>query len=196
MEREVFVFIELHGATVSVGRLWTRTRGARETASFEYDPSWLSHRGAFGIDPELPLTQGPFHTGRPLFNAFMDPAPDRWGQALMRRNERRRARAEGRQPRALRAIDFLTRVHDEARLGALRFQEPRIGTFLTEMGRPVPPQVDLPRLLAAASRVIDDEETDEDLDLLLARDRVSDCADVRHRRGSGSRHCEGGGRGG
>ena len=168
MEREVLVAMDLDGAPVPVGRLWTRTRGARETASFEYDPSWLSHRSAFGIDPELPLTHGPFHTGRPLFNTFTDPAPDRWGQALMRRNERRRARAEGRQPRALRAIDFLTLVHDEARLGALRFQEPRTGTFLTAMGRPVPPLVDLPRLLAAASRIIDDEETDEDLDLLLA----------------------------
>ena len=168
MEREVLVVMDLDGAPVPVGRLWTRTRGARETASFEYEPSWLSHRGAFGIDPELPLTHGPFHTGRPLFNAFTDPAPDRWGQALMRRNERRRARAEGRQPRALRAIDFLTLVHDEARLGALRFQSPRTGAFLTTTGRPVPPLVHLPRLLAAASRIIDDEETDEDLDLLLA----------------------------
>ena len=105
MEREVLVVMDLDAASVPVGRLWTRTRGARETASFEYEPSWLSRRGAFGIDPELPLTHGPFHTGRPLFNAFADPAPDRWGQALMRRNERRRARAEGRQPRALRAID-------------------------------------------------------------------------------------------
>ena len=109
MEREVLVAMDLDGAPVPVGRLRTRTRGARETASFEYEPSWLSHRGSFGIDPELPLTRGPFHTGRPLFNAFTDPAPDRWGQALMRRNEPRRARAEGRQPRALRAIDFLTR---------------------------------------------------------------------------------------
>lgn len=120
MEREVIVFIDLHGATVPVGRLWTRTRGARETASFEYDPSWLSHRGAFGLDPALPLSRGSFHADRPLFNAFTDSAPDRWRQALMRRNERRRARSDSRQPRALRAIDFVTLVADEARLGALR----------------------------------------------------------------------------
>ena len=168
MEREVLVFIELHGATVLVGRLWTRTRGARETASFEYEPSWLSHRDAFGLDPALPLAGGSFHADRPLFNAFTDSAPDRWGQALMRRNERRRARSDGRQPRALRAIDFVTLVADEARLGALRFQDPRTGTFLSSTGRSVPPLVDLPRLLAAASRVIDDEGTDEDLELLLA----------------------------
>ena len=168
MEREVLVSMDLHGSTVPVGRLWTRTRGARETASFEYEPSWLSHRGAFGLDPILPLARGSFHTDRPLFNAFTDPAPDRWGQALLRRNERRRAHAEGRQPRALRAVDFVTFVDDEARLGALRFQDPRTGSFLTSTGRPVPPLVDLPRLLAAASRIIDDEETDEDLELLLA----------------------------
>ena len=168
MEREVLVSMDLHGSTVPVGRLWTRTRGARETASFEYEPSWLSHRGAFGLDPVLPLARGSFHTDRPLFNAFTDPAPDRWGQALLRRNERRRAHAEGRQPRALRAVDFVTFVDDEARLGALRFQDPRTGSFLTSTGRPVPPLVDLPRLLAAASRIIDDEETDEDLELLLA----------------------------
>ena len=168
MERDVLVFMALAGETVPVGKLWTRTRGARETASFEYDPSWLSRRDAFGLDPVLPPTRGSFHTDRPLFNAFTDPAPDRWGETLLRRNERRRARVEDRPPRTLRAIDFLTLVDDEARLGALRFQDPRSGGFLTSTDKPVPPVVDLPRLLAAASRIMDDEETDEDLQLLLA----------------------------
>ena len=137
--------MDLPDATVPVGKLWTRSRGARETASFEYDPSWLSHRHAFGLAPGLPLARGPFHTDRPLFNAFTDSAPDRWGQTLLRRNERRRARAEGRQPRTLRAVDFVVLVGDEARLGALRFQDHRTGRFLTSMGRSVPPLVDLPR---------------------------------------------------
>ena len=168
MEREVLVFMDLPGATVPVGKLWARTRGARETASFEYDPSWLSHPHGFGLAPVLPLARGPFHTDGPLFNAFTDPAPDRWGQTLLRRNERRSARVEGRQPKTLRAIDFVTLVDDEARLGALRFQDPRTRRFLTSTGRPVPPLVDLPRLLGAASRIMGDEETDEDLQLLLA----------------------------
>ena len=38
MEREGLVVMDLDGAPVPVGRLWTRTRGARETASFEYEP--------------------------------------------------------------------------------------------------------------------------------------------------------------
>ena len=78
----------LDGETVSVGTLWTRTRGARETASFEYDPSWLAHRDAFGLEPMLPPGRGPFHTDRPVFNALTDAAPDRWGQTLMRRSPR------------------------------------------------------------------------------------------------------------
>ena len=168
MERELLVLMEMDGETVAVGKLWTRTRGARETASFEYDPSWLERRDTFGLEPALPPGRGPFHTGRPVFNAFTDAAPDRWGQTLMRRNERRRAHAEGRRPRALRAVDFLTLVADETRLGALRLKDAGGDEFLTSTGKPVPPLVALPRLLSATNRIIDNAETDEDLRLILA----------------------------
>jgi serine/threonine-protein kinase HipA len=168
MEREIKVFMELAGETVPVGTLWTRSRGHRQTASFEYDRSWLARQDTFGIDPVLPPSPGPFHTDRPLFNAFTDPAPDRWGKTLLRRNERRRAHAEARQPRTLQEIDFLTLVDDEARLGALRFRDVSGGAFLTSTGRQVPPVVDLPQLLSATARVVDDDETDEDLRLILA----------------------------
>ena len=135
MERETAVFIELAGRTVPVGTLWTRTRGARQTASFAYADSWLARPEAFGIDPSLPPARGPFHTDRPLFNAFTDPAPDRWGQNLMRRNERRQALLEGRQPRTLQEIDYLTLVDDRTRLGALRFRAAGGGEFLTTTDR-------------------------------------------------------------
>ena len=172
MERETAVYVDLAGAAVPVGTLWTRTRGARQTASFEYAASWLARPGAFGIDPALPPARGPFHTDRPLFNAFTDPAPDRWGQNLLRRNERRQAGVERRQPRTLQAIDYLTLVDDRTRLGALRFRDAGAegsgAGFLTTGDRPVPPVVDLPRLLSATTRAIDEEETDEDLRLILA----------------------------
>ena len=168
MERETAVYADLAGATVPVGTLWTRTRGARQTASFEYAASWLARPDAFGIDPALPPARGPFHTDRPLFNAFTDPAPDRWGQNLMRRNERRQALIERRQPRTLQAIDYLTLVDDRTRLGALRFRDAGGGGFLTTGDRPVPPVVDLPRLLSATNRAIDADETAEDLRLILA----------------------------
>ncbi len=166
MDRELHVLLA-GDPDILVGRLWARVRGARESASFEYAPAWLARSDTFPIDAELPLGTGRTHTERPLFNAFMDPAPDRWGQTLLRRHERARAKAAGRAPRTLFHADFLALVDDETRLGALRFRDPGATTFSTE-GSGVPPLVQLPRLLRAASAVIADEERDEDLALLLA----------------------------
>lgn len=171
MERELDVFIDLHGETIPVGRLWARAKGARQTASFEYASDWLAAPGAFSLDPELPLTKAAFHKAGGLFNAFTDPAPDRWGRNLLTRRELRQARAEKRPPRTLMDIDFLTLVEDETRLGALRFADPATPeerTFLATSERPIPPLVDLGRLLSAATRVITDRDSDDDLRLLLA----------------------------
>ena len=170
MDREIFVSVDLHGAPVFVGRLWWRSRKGRESASFEYDPGWLEHPERFALEPALALTLGPFHTapGRSLFGAVGDSTPDRWGRLLMRRAERRRARQEGRAPRALSEADVLLRVDDEARQGALRFSTETTGPFLAEPGLSrIPPLVELPRLLVGAERVADDEENDDDIRLLL-----------------------------
>jgi serine/threonine-protein kinase HipA len=169
VDRDLLVHLELAGAPIPVGRLWARGRGGAQSASFEYDRAWLARRDAFSLDPELPLTLGQFHTERPLFNAFADSAPDRWGQTLLRRYERSRATAQARHPRTLLPVDFLTLVDDEARLGALRFKDSESGPFLsTTEGRRVPPLIELPRLLSATLRVLDDKESDADLLLVLA----------------------------
>lgn len=169
MDRELTVHMSRRGETALVGHLWTRSRGARESASFEYVADWLARPDGFAVDPELPLTAGAFHTERPLFNAFTDPAPDRWGQTLLRRSERARARAEGRTPRTLTSIDFLTLVDDATRLGALRFRAAGSDAFLTTGTAPIPPLVQLGRLLGASNRITaDDEDADDALALLLA----------------------------
>lgn len=171
MATEVLVHVDLAGVPTLVGRLHAHARGNRESATFEYDRAWLRHEERFALDPALQLTEGPFHTGgdRPLFGALGDSAPDRWGRALMRRAERRQAQRAGEAPRTLREIDFLLGVSDEARAGALRFATTPGGPFLAPAGQaPVPPLVELPRLLAAAGRIADENETDEDLRLILA----------------------------
>lgn len=154
-----------------VGRLWTRARSNRESATFEYDKSWLAHPDRFSLEPALKLGPGPFHTppGKSVFGAIGDSAPDRWGRVLMRRAERRRAESQRETPRTLGEIDFLLRVDDEARQGALRFAEREGGPFLAERGtRRIPPLIELPGLLSAAERVLAGSDTDEDLRLLLA----------------------------
>ena len=170
MDGESLVYVELHGESILVGRLWSRTRGARESATFEYDASWLTHPGRFALEPALPLTPGPFHTpvDKALFGAMDDTAPDRWGRVLMRRAERRRAEKAGQTPRTLGEADYLLLVDDEARQGGLRFAETPDGPFLAEpSGWRIPPFVELPRLLSAATRVTNDEEDDEDLRILI-----------------------------
>lgn len=171
METQALVYVDLDGSPLLVGRLWARMRKGRDSASFEYDDSWLEREDRFALEPALQLGPGPFHTPRdkPLFGAIGDSAPDRWGRVLMRRAERRRAEAAGETPRTLREIDYLLHVNDEARQGALRFALETDGPFLdTGNDMPIPPLVDLPRLLSAAEHVAGDSDSDEDLRLLLA----------------------------
>lgn len=171
MEREIFVYIDLGGKPSLVGKLWTRVRGKKESASFEYDKEWLSNPKKFSLEPALMLSSGSFHTGgdKPIFGAIGDSAPDRWGRALMRRAERRRAKEQKETPRTLFEGDYLLMVNDFARQGALRFSLEAGGPFLaTEQGVKIPPLVELPRLLTAAERITDESETEEELRFLLA----------------------------
>lgn len=171
MDRGALVYMDYSGGPVLVGRLWSRIRKGRESASFEYDDGWLVRPDRFALEPTLMLASGPYHTGadRPMFGAIGDSAPDRWGRMLMRRAERKAAEKEGRQPRTLFEMDFLLNVDDEVRAGALRFAEKEGGPFLAEPGKfRIPPIVELNRLLQATERVLDDRESEEDLRLLLA----------------------------
>lgn len=171
MDREAQVYVDLDGVPHLMGRLWAHVRRSTESATFEYDRAWLENRARFSLEPALQLGPGPFHTpaDTPMFGAIGDSAPDRWGRALMRRRERRRAEREGGAPRTLQEIDFLLLVDDEARLGALRFAEREGGPFLREEGgERIPPWVELPKLLSAAEHVMADTDTEEDLRLLFA----------------------------
>jgi serine/threonine-protein kinase HipA len=170
MDRAILVSIDLAGKPQPVGSLWARTRKGKETATFEYDHRWLNNREAFSLEPALTLGPGPHHTetGKALFGAIGDSAPDRWGRLLMRRAERRKSAQQQRPNRALTEIDFLLLVNDAARQGALRFAESEDGPFLNAGTPSIPPLIDLPRLLSASQRVEDDAEEDDDLRLLLA----------------------------
>lgn len=171
MDTEVLVYVDLNGTPHLAGRLWARMRKGRDSATFEYDKDWLANPIRFSLEPALQLGPGPFHTpaNKPLFGAIGDSAPDRWGRVLMRRVERRRAEKAGETSRTLREIDYLLMVNDEARQGALRFAGGRGGPFLaSDDAVPIPPLIELPRLLSAAEHVIGDSESDEDLRLLLA----------------------------
>ncbi len=171
MSKKIFVYIDLDENPVLAGRLWAHTRNGHESATFEYDNTWLNFHKRFSLEPALPLNIGPHHTlaEKPLFGAIGDSAPDRWGRILMRRSERLIAEREKRSPRTLMEVDYLLMVNDEAREGAIRFSLEEGGEFLANRDhQKIPPLIDLPKLLNASKRVTDDNATEEDLKLLLA----------------------------
>lgn len=169
---EVIVSVELNAKTIKVGRLWLHVKSGKERASFEYDKNWLAHSNKFALEPALQLTEGSFHTkpSHSLFGAIGDSAPDRWGRVLMRRANISQSKELGNTPRTLSEIDYLLGVNDEIRQGALRFSLPeKEDHFLaSKTESSVPPLVFLPKLLSATERFIDEDESGEDLKLLLA----------------------------
>jgi len=170
-DRKVNVFVELDGTLYHVGQLWARSSREKEGASFQYEQSWLGNNERFALEPALELNNSVFHTeaNRNMFGAMGDSAPDRWGRILMRRAASRLAKASNKQPQTLREIDYLLGVYDEARQGALRFSEKMDGPFLQHSDAPpIPPLIELPKLLSASEKVVEDKENDEDLRLLLA----------------------------
>jgi serine/threonine-protein kinase HipA len=116
-----------------IGMIRYSADGARESAAFEYDASWLSARDRFSIDPSLQLVPGPqFHKkardGSIFHPSIADTEPDGWGRRVILRDHAKRmqeARRAGTEfdTRPLNDLDFLLEVDDASRVGALRFQD-------------------------------------------------------------------------
>lgn len=163
---EFGVTIQLEGDDVRVGTLYSHVRRGVETATFAYDSSYLSHPDAFALAPDLPLISGPIHSGgKPMFDAFEDCMPDRWGRNLMMRAERNAAREEGRTARTLFERDMLAGVNDETRQGAIRLWENGRAVSSSDSG--VPRETSIPALLSSADRAACDMDADV-RDLLAA----------------------------
>jgi len=168
--KEIYISISIQGKTYIVGKLWGYLRNGRQSASFEYDASWLNNPQKFALEPALKLMQGVLHTTESfeLFGSIGDCAPDRWGRVLMRRAEIMRAKQENETPRSLTEIDYLLGVNDFARQGALRFSKTIDSPYLKESAQnSIPPLIQLPKLLSAAQNFEESSENEQELKLLL-----------------------------
>ena len=164
------VHLSVIGGTRQIGRARSNRARGKETVVFEYADEWLRDADRFELEPNLPLTRGGFAppAGQAIHGSLGDSAPDAWGRKLMQRAERRQAEREGRAIRTLMESDYLLGVSDETRLGALRFRRVGEERFLADSRGGVPALVDLGRLLQSTERILRDEETDEDLQLIFA----------------------------
>lgn len=167
---DVEAHIVIAGATRSVGLLRRHAARGGETITFEYDPAWLADSDGFSLEPALGLTRGLFTPprGQTIFGSIGDSAPDTWGRRLMQRLERRQAERDGRSVRTLAEADYLLGVSDETRLGALRFRWAGDPIFQAPPRAGVPALIELDRLLQITERILRDEETDEDFQLIFA----------------------------
>lgn len=164
------VHIALNGRTRQVGLArCNRVRG-KETILFEYDDAWLNDSDRFSLEPALAMTRGAFAptSGLTVFGSIGDSAPDTWGRRLMQRAERRAAEREGRAIHTLAESDYLLGVSDTTRLGALRFRRVGEESFQAPDRAGVPALIQLGKLLQITERILRDEETDEDLQLIFA----------------------------
>jgi len=161
---QVYVDLARFGQPVWMGDLHCQQSGAGEIFSFQYDKSWLTRAEVFAFDPDLTLAPGHQYPAadRTNFGIFLDSSPDRWGRVLMQRRENSHARQEKRRPRTLTEWDFLLGVHDETRLGALRFRVPPNGAFIDADAHFAAPPITSLRELQAASLQFEQHINDED----------------------------------
>ncbi len=164
------VYLSLDGGNRLVGHARSNRARGKETVHFEYSDAWLKDAERFALEPILPLTRGGFQppAGQVIHGSLGDSAPHTWGRRLMQRAERRKAELEGRAVRTLMESDYLLGVADETRLGALRFRRADEDEFLARPHTGVPTLVKLGALLKSSERILRDEETDEDLQLIFA----------------------------
>jgi serine/threonine-protein kinase HipA len=170
MTNDIEVHIDFARGLKRVGTLQRHARRGNETTSFEYHPDWLGDDARFSLEPALTLNRGAFAPagGAAIFGSIGDSAPETWGRRLMQRAERRSAEREGRQPRTLMESDYLLGVSDISRLGALRFRRMNEQEFQSPAVAGVPGLIELGRLLRVTERILRDEETDEDLQIIFA----------------------------
>lgn len=170
MAADIEVHIDFDGGVKRVGTLHRLVRRGVESTSFEYHQAWLDDPAKFSLEPALVLSRGAFSPthGLSIFGSIGDSAPDTWGRRLMQRAERRLAELEGRAVRTLMESDYLLGVSDISRLGALRFRRVGEKEFQSSAAAAVPASIDLGRLLQITERILREEETDADLQMIFA----------------------------
>ena len=161
---QVCVDVDGSGQTAFMGELHCQQSGSGEIFSFEYDKHWLARPEVFAFDPDLALSAGHQYPAadRTSFGIFLDSSPDRWGRVLMQRRENSRARHEKRRARTLTEWDYLLGVHDETRLGALRFRELPDGPFIDSDDQFAAPPITSLRELQAASLQFEEHMNEEE----------------------------------
>ncbi|OHC84697.1 MAG: toxin HipA [Sphingobacteriia bacterium RIFOXYD2_FULL_35_12] len=155
-----------------IGMLTAQQARGKTGFSILYNPEWLTQKEQFLLDPDIEWFEGQQHPiGKENFGVILDSMPDTWGRTLMKRRAAQEAFENGNTKTNLYEIDFLLGVHDESRMGALRFKLNQDGPFLNNSKLSIPHWAKIKELQHAAHEIElndDEEEVKQWLDILIA----------------------------
>jgi serine/threonine-protein kinase HipA len=146
-----------------IGTLSAQQAKGRKSFSFTYNAGWIASNEQFLLDPDIAWFGGAqYPNQKENFGVFLDSMPDTWGRTLMKRRASMLAKQNGKQAPTLYDIDFLLGVHDESRMGALRFKLDQEGPFLdNDPISPTPPWATVRELQHGAELIESNEDTAE-----------------------------------
>lgn len=172
---DIYVFADWQGMTTPkfMGTLSAHFAKGKKAFSFEYDKNWINTEEQILLDPDIQFYSGKqFSLKNENFGLFLDSMPDTWGRKLMKRRAILDAKQKSEKAPNLYDIDFLLRVYDESRMGALRFKTDFEGPFLdNNRDFATPPWSSIRELQNAANHLESDgdsKQTNQWLDMLLA----------------------------
>ena len=168
---DIFVYAHWVGMVEPkcIGVLSAQQAKGRKAFSFEYNKEWITSKEQMLLDPDISWYSGTqYPNSKENFGVFMDSMPDTWGRKLMIRRAAQKAREQGNTARTSYDIDFLLGVHDESRMGALRFKLNPEGPFLDDNKAYPTPHWSNIRELQHAAAIIESDDDSEDAGKWLA----------------------------
>ena len=159
-----------------LGRLIFVKDGQREFSQFAYSEDWLTDTQFFDVSPDLnrqsgyQLRKASSKNDSSFFLALADTEPDAWGRRVIARAHAK-ARARDASLGTLTELDYLARVDDFSRVGALRLRDTS-GHYLRSVAdgaRSTPAFLELEKILLASHAVEMSSETAEDLAYLQGK---------------------------
>lgn len=151
-----------------IGILSAQQAKGRKAFSFEYSNEWIQSNEQILLDPDIGWYKGQqYPIQKDNFGFFFDSMPDTWGRNLMKRRSIQNAKEIGIATPNLYDIDFLLGVHDECRMGALRFKLNPNGPFLDNSLEATIPPLSRIREIQHAANVFESDEDKKDINKWL-----------------------------
>ena len=156
--KTVYLFLSLDESDLFVGELSSTFTHGKELFSFEFSNEYLNNQKSPLIDPSLLHYRGRQYD----FNFVNDMTPDRFGSLLIDKQEQLLAIEENRSPKKLSLSDYLLRVNDLSRMGALRIKEDLNGEFINFDKNSIPPYIYLRDIEYASRQLENNNDVSED----------------------------------